>query len=122
MLVTDVFLCCKEIIWQRLSCVASIIRRIWELPGNGFYALQPLSVGFVAPGNICHALQALYTVRMQISKLVLIHLEYFSWFRYLNNFCTVYTSGIQIMVLSFDEKNTATKHRKNYNKLKLNYF
>jgi hypothetical protein len=96
MLATQIFICCKKINWQRLPCVASVIRRISKLPGNICHALQGLqgsSVVFMSPNNICHALQvssivfmlpsnadhalqALYVVFMQISILVLILTKY----------------------------------------------
>jgi hypothetical protein len=93
MLATQICICCKKIKWQRLPCVASVIRRISKLPGNVCHALQGSFIVFMSPNNICHALQvssivfmlpsnayhelqALYAVFMQISILVLVLTKY----------------------------------------------
>jgi hypothetical protein len=93
MLATHIFICCKKINWQRLPCVASVIRRMSKLPSNVCHALQGSFVVFMSPNNICHAvqvssilfvlhsnvyhvLQALDVVFMQITILVLILTKY----------------------------------------------
>jgi hypothetical protein len=93
MLATQIFICCKKNNWQRLPCIAIIIRGISKLLGNVCYALQGSFLVFMSPNNICHvlqvssivfmlpsntyhALQALYGIFMQISILVLILTEY----------------------------------------------
>jgi hypothetical protein len=94
MLTTHIFICCKKINSQRLSCVASVIRRISKLSGNVSHALQASFILFMSPNNICHTLQvssivfvlpsntyhtlqALFVVFMQITILILILTKYF---------------------------------------------
>jgi hypothetical protein len=94
MLTTHIFICCKKINSQRLSCVASVIRRISKLssnvshalqgsfvlfmsPNNNCHTLQVSSIVFALPSNTYHTLQALFVVFMQITILILILTKYF---------------------------------------------